>query len=62
MEEIVQTMEARYGRVDRVGVMDRGMALQGNTAFFRGEGRRVLHRGSGLGGFSRLRGRFAWRR
>jgi len=42
VEEIVETMEARYGRADRIRVMDRGMVSHDNIAFLRKEGRRYI--------------------
>jgi transposase len=38
VEEIVEAMEAKYGRADRVWVMDRGMVSKKNLAFIRGRG------------------------
>ena len=55
VEEIVQTMEARYGRADRtrlpkpcggqVWAMDRGMVSEDNIEFLKGSGRRYIPRG-----------------
>lgn len=48
LEEIVETMEARYGRADRIWVLDRGMISHANMAFLRQHGRRYIvgtHRG-----------------
>jgi len=42
MEEIVETMEDRYGRADRIWVMDRGMISQENLAFLQEGGRRYI--------------------
>jgi transposase len=42
VEEIVTTMEGRYGKAERIWVMDRGMVSEGNLDFLRGEGRRYL--------------------
>ncbi len=42
VEEIVTTMEARYGEAERIWVMDRGMVSEDNLDFLRGEGRRYL--------------------
>lgn len=39
VEEIVERMEGRYGRADRIWVMDRGMVSEANMAFLR-EGKR----------------------
>jgi hypothetical protein len=38
VEQIVEAMEAKYGRADRVWVMDRGMGSEANLAFIRGRG------------------------
>jgi len=38
VEEIVEAMEAKYGRANRVWVMDRGMVSEKNLAFIRGRG------------------------
>jgi transposase len=42
LQEIVSTMERRYGRADRIWVTDRGMVSEDNLAFLRQEGRRYL--------------------
>ena len=42
VEEIVQTMEGRYGRADRIWVMDRGMVSEGNLRFLQSGGRRYI--------------------
>jgi transposase len=42
VEEIVGTMEARYGRADRIWVMDRGMVSTDNIAFLKQNGRRYI--------------------
>jgi hypothetical protein len=42
VEEIVQKTEARYGRADRIWVMDRGMVSEQTMAFLRSEGRRYI--------------------
>jgi transposase len=42
MQEIVQTMEARYGRADRIWVMDRGMISAENIEFFRAGARKYI--------------------
>jgi transposase len=42
VEEIVTTMERRYGRADRIWVMDRGMISQENIEFLQGGGRRYI--------------------
>jgi hypothetical protein len=38
VEQIVETMEKKYGRASRVWVMDRGMVSEANLAFIRGRG------------------------
>jgi transposase len=42
LQAIVQTMERRYGRADRIWVTDRGMTSDENVRFLRQEGRRYL--------------------
>ncbi len=42
VEEIVETMEARYGLAQRIWVMDRGMTSEDNLAWLRQTGRRSL--------------------
>ena len=42
VEEIVETMESRYGRADRIWVMDRGMVSNDNIAFLKEGGRRYI--------------------
>jgi len=42
MEEVVETMEDRYGHADRIWVMDRGMISQDNMEFLREGGRRYI--------------------
>jgi transposase len=42
VEEIVETMEVRYGIADRVWVMDRGMSSAENVAWLQETGRRYL--------------------
>ena len=42
VEEIVTTMERRFGAAERVWVMDRGMASEKNIAWLRAGGRRYL--------------------
>ena len=42
VEQIVETMEARYGRADRIWVMDRGMISQENMEFLREGARRYI--------------------
>ena len=42
LEEIVETMEQRYGQAQRVWVMDRGIASQDNLDFLRAGGRNYV--------------------
>jgi len=42
MEEVIETMEDRYGHADRIWVMDRGMISQDNMEFLREGGRRYI--------------------
>ncbi|MBA3243386.1 MAG: IS1634 family transposase [Acidobacteria bacterium] len=42
VEHIVTTMERRYGKSDRVWVMDRGMVSEANLTFLREGGRRYI--------------------
>jgi len=42
LPEIVQTMERRYGRADRIWVGDRGMVSADNIAFLKQSGRRYI--------------------
>ena len=42
VEEIVTTMESRYGKSNRVWVMDRGMLSQDNITFLKDGGRRYI--------------------
>lgn len=42
VEEIVETMEGRYGKAKRIWVMDRGMASRKNLAWLRARGCRYL--------------------
>lgn len=42
VQEIVQKMEQRYGKSNRVWVMDRGMVSEANLTFLRQEGRRYI--------------------
>jgi transposase len=42
VEEIVETMERRYGRADRIWVMDRGMVSKENIAFLQDGKRRYI--------------------
>lgn len=42
LQEIVRTMERRYGRADRIWVSDRGMVSAENVAFLKRGGRRYI--------------------
>jgi transposase len=42
VESIVETMELRYGKSDRIWVMDRGMVCEDNIEFLREGGRRYI--------------------
>jgi len=42
VKEIVETMEERYGRADRIWVLDRGMISEENLQFLREGGRRYI--------------------
>jgi transposase len=42
VEEIIGTMEGRYGKANRIWVMDRGMASETNFNFLNQEGRRYI--------------------
>jgi hypothetical protein len=42
VEDIVGTLEARYGLAQRIWVMDRGMTSEENLAWLRASGRRYL--------------------
>jgi transposase len=42
VEHIVKTMEKRYGKSDRIWVMDRGMVSEDNIDFLREDGRRYI--------------------
>jgi transposase len=42
VEEIVETMESRYGKADRIWVMDRGMVSQDNIELLKQSGRRYI--------------------
>ena len=42
VEQIVETMESRYGKSERIWVMDRGMVSEDNIAFLQDGGRRYL--------------------
>ena len=42
LEEIVATMEARYGAADRIWVFDRGIASEANMEFLQSGGRRYI--------------------
>jgi len=41
-QEMVEIMEAKYGKADRVWVMDRGMVSEGNLEYLRSTGARYL--------------------
>ena len=42
MREMVELMEKKYGKADRIWVMDRGMTSEENMDFLRQEGRRYI--------------------
>jgi len=42
VKEVVTLMEQRYGKADRIWVMDRGMASEANLEFLRQDGRRYI--------------------
>lgn len=42
LEEIVETMEARYGQAQRIWVLDRGMVSEENIEFLKAGGRRYI--------------------
>ncbi len=42
VDQIVTTMERRYGQADRIWVMDRGMISEANIEFLKGGGRRYI--------------------
>jgi len=42
VKHIVETMEQRYGKSDRIWVMDRGMVSEDNIEFLRKDGRRYI--------------------
>lgn len=42
VEEIVELVESRYGKADRIWVMDRGMASEDNMNFLKQENRRYI--------------------
>jgi transposase len=42
VEQIVETMEQRYGKSNRIWVMDRGMVCEDNIAFLKSGGRRYI--------------------
>ena len=49
LQEIVATMEARYGKADRIWIVDRGMVSEDNLAFLReGERRYIVGTPKGL--------------
>ena len=55
VEEIVEAMEAKYGRVNRIWVMDRGMVSEENLKFLR-RARWPVHRGHAQGDAATVRG------
>jgi transposase len=42
VEEIIEAMERKYGKADRIWVMDRGMASSGNFDFLNADGRKYI--------------------
>ena len=42
LEQIVETMEGRYGKADRIWVLDRGMISEQNIEFLKSGGRRYI--------------------
>ena len=42
LEEIVEAMEQRYGRADRIWALDQGMISADNMKFLQAEGRRYI--------------------
>jgi len=42
LQEIVETMEGRYGKADRIWVTDRGMVSEENVAFLQKSQRRYI--------------------
>ena len=42
LQEVVETMERRYGKADRIWVLDRGMISERNIGFLKGGGRRYI--------------------
>lgn len=42
VEEIVTTMESRYGKSNRIWVLDRGMLSEANLTFLKNDGRRYI--------------------
>lgn len=42
LQEIVTTMEGKYGKADRIWAMDRGMISEANIKFLKQEGRRYI--------------------
>ena len=61
VEEIVTTMESRFGTANRVWVMDRGMVSKKNIAWLKSGGRRYLI-GASKSDLSRLEARIAQER
>jgi len=56
VEEIVEVMESRYGRANRIWVMDHEMAREENFQIF-DEGRAVLYPGDPKGPIQMVRSR-----
>jgi len=42
LREMVERMEGRYGKADRIWVLDRGMASEGNVEYLQSDGRRYI--------------------
>jgi len=42
LQDIIETMESRYGRANRIWALDRGMVSEDNLAFLRAGGRRYI--------------------
>jgi len=42
LQDVVETMERKYGRADRIWVMDRGMVSEKNMEFLKRDGRRYI--------------------
>jgi transposase len=63
LQEIVRTMEQRYGRAERIWVLDRGMVSEEHLEWLRGQGRRYIvgTPKSALKGFERELVQGPWR-